>query len=380
MINSSDTYKFSSKSKGSLVLSDGQIDRLRQEVLDWYYVNQRALPWRRLAHEPKHMGVDPYHVWLSEIMLQQTVVETVIPYFKKFTRTWPDIGALSRASEADILSAWAGLGYYSRARNLLACAQRIVKDHGGLFPHTIAGLKALPGIGDYTAAAILAFGFNLPSTVVDGNIERIISRFFKISEPLPKSKQSIKRFAEMLTRPEGARDWPQALMDIAATLCRPRSVLCASCPLKGQCLSAFQPDANAYPIKLPRTKKSEAATTIYWVTNGSDILVHQRTDRGLLAGTLGLPHEKFHKYDNDISELKHMLNERLGDLERRQGIAFTHVFTHIRLVVSLCVIRLNNAQLYSHWPASYEVRPRSCVGSMPTLFQKIAAMAEAQEG
>lgn len=344
--------------------------RLRETVLSWYHINQRSLPWRRASNEPKDLGVEPYHVWLSEVMLQQTVVETAIPYFKKFTDEWPNVSSLSQASEDEVLSQWAGLGYYSRARNLLACARLIMTRFNGEFPQTEAELNSLPGIGDYTASAILSFAFNHPSVVMDGNIERIISRFFQISEPLPSAKPRLKSLAALLTRSEGARDWPQALMDIASTICRPQSVQCQACPLSGYCQSAFRPDATQYPIKAPKVPKKAAATTIYWVTDGANLLVQLRPANGLLSGMWGLPHEPFHKKDNDISALKQMFFSALEGKAMVVSASFTHVFTHIALKVSLIHVPLSPDQMKAAWPAPFEVRPISQISAMPSLFQK----------
>ncbi|MEX0583714.1 MAG: A/G-specific adenine glycosylase [Sneathiella sp.] len=198
-------------------------------VLDWYDVHARRLPWRSLPGEHP----DPYHVWLSEIMLQQTTVVTVGPYFRKFLDSWPSVTDMAAAPLDDILTAWAGLGYYARARNLHKCAITVTRDYGGVFPGDVNRLLSLPGIGSYTAAAIAAIAFGQPETVVDGNIERIISRLYRIDTPLPKAKKEITELAASLTPQQKAGDYAQALMDIGAGICTSRKPNCAACPVSG---------------------------------------------------------------------------------------------------------------------------------------------------
>src|SRR4029450_7787637 len=200
-------------------------------LLEWYDRHRRQLPWRPLPGE----HADPYSVWLSEIMLQQTGVKTVVPYFKKFLARWPDVDALGRASLDDVLRMWAGLGYYSRARNLHACAVAVSRDHGGVFPDTEEGLRSLPGIGPYTAAAVGAIAFDLPTNVVDGNVERVMARLFAVEDPLPDAKPELRRLAAGLVRDEPPGDWAQALMDLGATVCRPKQPLCDRCPVSEDC-------------------------------------------------------------------------------------------------------------------------------------------------
>ena len=221
-------------------------------LLDWYDRHRRRLPWRPLPGQ----RADPYSVWLSEIMLQQTGVKTVGPYFLKFLARWPDVEALGRASLDDVLRMWAGLGYYSRARNLHACAVTVRRDHGGVFPDTEQGLRALPGIGPYTAAAISAIAFGRRTMPVDGNIERVVSRLFAVEEPLPQAKPLIQQLAMTLVGATGdgdgksrAGDSAQALMDLGASICTPKKPACALCPLNGDCMSRARGDQETYPRK-----------------------------------------------------------------------------------------------------------------------------------
>src|SRR6187397_2090603 len=195
-------------------------------LLAWYDRHRRKLPWRPLSG----MAADPYRVWLSEIMLQQTGVKTVGPYFEKFVTRWPDVAALGRASLDDVLRMWAGLGYYSRARNLHACAVVVLRDHDGVFPDSEEGLRSLPGIGPYTAAAIAAIAFGRRTMPVDGNIERVVSRLFAVEEPLPQAKPIIQELAATLLGPSRAGDSAQALMDLGATICTPKKPACSLCP------------------------------------------------------------------------------------------------------------------------------------------------------
>src|ERR1700694_78043 len=201
-------------------------------LLEWYDRHRRRLPWRPLPG----VSADPYGVWLSEIMLQQTGVKTVAPYFEKFVRRWPDVTSLGRASLDDVLRMWAGLGYYSRARNLHACAVAVLRDHGGMFPDTEQDLRGLPGIGPYTAAAIAAIAFGRRTMPVDGNIERVVSRLFAVEEPLPQAKPLIGPLATTLLGPSRAGDSAQALMDLGSSICTPKKPACALCPLNGEWL------------------------------------------------------------------------------------------------------------------------------------------------
>ena len=207
-----------------------------------------GLPWRPLAGE----RADPYRVWLSEIMLQQTGVKTVGPYFLKFVTRWPDVAALGRASLDDVLRMWAGLGYYSRARNLHACAVEVLRDHGAVFPDTEEGLRSLPGIGPYTAAAIAAIAFDRRTMPVDGNIERVVSRLFAVEAPLPQAKPLIKELAATLLGPSRAGDSAQALMDLGSSICTPKKPACALCPLNDDCAARARGDQEMFPRKAPK--------------------------------------------------------------------------------------------------------------------------------
>ena len=255
-------------------------------LLDWYDRERRDLPWRFGPGET----ADPYRVWLSEIMLQQTVVKAVIPYFIEFTRRWPTVERLAKAKLDDVLAAWAGLGYYSRARNLHACAKAVVEQHGGRFPANEAALRELPGIGPYTAAAIAAIAFGQRTTPVDGNIERVVARYFAVSDPLPGVKPRLRELAATLTPESRAGDHAQALMDLGARVCTPKRPSCLMCPISEGC------EARALGIEasLPMRRKKAERPVRYGVAflalrEDGHVLLRRRPDAGLLGGMLEVP-------------------------------------------------------------------------------------------
>src|SRR6187431_1985534 len=258
-------------------------------LLDWYDRHRRRLPWRPPAGE----RADPYRVWLSEIMLQQTGVKTVGPYFEKFLARWPDVASLGRASQDDVLRMWAGLGYYSRARNLHACAVAVLRDHGGAFPDTEEGLRSLPGIGPYTAAAIAAIAFGRRTMPVDGNIERVVSRLFAVEEPLPQAKPLIQQLAATLLgageNESRAGDSAQALMDLGSSICTPKKPACALCPLNEDCAARARGDQETFPRKAPKKSGELRRGAAFIVTRGDELLVRTRAEKGLLGGMTEVP-------------------------------------------------------------------------------------------
>src|SRR5690349_18230057 len=244
-------------------------------LLAWYDRHRRRLPWRAAPGETS----DPYRVWLSEIMLQQTTVKAVGPYFEKFVARWPDVTALGTASLDDVLRMWAGLGYYSRARNLYACAVAVTREHGGIFPDTEEGLRALPGIGPYTAAAIAAIAFDRRTMPVDGNIERVVSRLFAVEEELPQAKPLIQRMAATLLGPSRAGDEKsragdsaQALMDLGSSICTPKKPACALCPLNDDCAARARGDQETFPRKAPKKSGALRRGSAFVVTRGDEPL------------------------------------------------------------------------------------------------------------
>ena len=255
-------------------------------LLAWYDQHARQMPWRIPPHSPQRP--DPYRIWLSEVMLQQTTVAAVRSYFDRFTTRWPTVSALAQAQDAAVMAEWAGLGYYARARNLLKCA-RMVQALGG-FPTTYAGLLGLPGIGPYTAAAIAAIAFNEPATVVDGNVERVIARLFNVSTPLPKAKPELAALAKTLTPQHRPGDYAQAVMDLGATLCTPRNPACGLCPLRRFCAAHAVGTQADLPRRSPKPEKP-TRLGLLWLARHPDgrWLVEQRPETGLLGGTIGFP-------------------------------------------------------------------------------------------
>jgi A/G-specific adenine glycosylase len=296
-------------------------------LLDWYDRHRRRLPWRPPAGE----RADPYRVWLSEIMLQQTGVKTVGPYFLKFVERWPDVGALGRASQDDVLRMWAGLGYYSRARNLHACAVAVLRDHGGVFPDTEQGLRTLPGIGPYTAAAISAIAFDIRTMPVDGNIERVVSRLHRVEEPLPQAKPRIQELAATLLGPSRAGDSAQALMDLGSSICSPKKPACALCPLNDDCAARTRGDQETFPRKAPKKSGMLRRGAAFIVTRGDELLVRTRPEKGLLGGMTEVPGSDWLAGEGGKSALKQApMLKGVTRWHRKAGVV-THVFTHFPL-------------------------------------------------
>src|SRR5712672_494691 len=271
-------------------------------LLAWYDRHRRTLPWRAPAGE----RTEPYLVWLSEIMLQQTTVATVGDYFRRFVERWPTVEALAEAPLDHVLSAWAGLGYYARARNLHACAQAVVERHGGRFPSSLAELATLPGIGPYTAAAIAAIAFDAPAAAVDGNVERVVARLFTVEQELPAAKPHIRALAETLVPAERAGDFAQALMDLGATICTPKKPACALCPWMDNCAARRRGDPEAFPIKAPK-KEGRLRRGAAFVVLRADglVLLRSRPTKGLLGGMTEVPTTDWtHDFD-DAAALAH---------------------------------------------------------------------------
>ncbi len=261
------------------------------DLLAWYDANAREMPWR-VAPSDRKAGVlpNPYHVWLSEVMLQQTTVAAVRDYFVKFTRTWPTVTDLAAADDGDVMAAWAGLGYYARARNLLKCARVVADELDGIFPSDEAALLKLPGIGPYTAAAVASIAFDVQATVLDGNVERVMSRIFAVMEPLPASKEHLRGLAAGLTPADRAGDYAQAVMDLGATVCTPRSPKCDVCPWADGCAARMAGIAAELPRKTPKKKVPTRYGVVYFARRRDGAaLLERRPDKGLLGGMLGWP-------------------------------------------------------------------------------------------
>ena len=316
--------------RGKARQAGGEARDIAQAVLAWYDREKRELPWRTEANEQP----DPYRIWLSEIMLQQTTIKAVLPRYAGFLRRWPDIEALARAELGEVLAAWAGLGYYARARNLHACARVVAEQHGGRFPASEAGLRKLPGIGDYTAAAIASIAFGLRATPVDGNIERVVARLFALTTPLPAAKPKIRALAESLTPTARPGDFAQSLMDLGATICTPRRPACGLCPVRPECRGFAQGLAEALPYrdeKAARPMRRGAAFVA--IRSDGAVLLRERPLRGLLGGMLETPSSPWEEAEpngNSVRDHAPLKAEWLKVPGRVE-----HTFTHFHLELAV---------------------------------------------
>ena len=341
-------------------------------LLDWYDREARVLPWRYTGKRRP----DAYKVWLSEIMLQQTTVKAVIPYFEKFVARWPSVAKLAAADQDDVLSEWAGLGYYSRARNLHACARKVVADHDGKFPKTSGELRSLPGIGPYTAAAIAAIAFNEKATPVDGNIERVTARLFAVTQPLPGAKKELTRLAATLTPSSRPGDFAQAMMDLGATVCTPRRPSCLVCPVQSDC------HANAKGIEehLPkRAAKAERPTrfgaAFLALREDGHVLLRKRLDKGLLGGMMEVPSTAW------------IEGEQPGKLSLASAPVtaewwpvpgtVVHTFTHFRLEMTVYRAIVPNDAALTFWADSdrcrWVHRRDLDTAALPSVMRKLIA-------
>ena len=333
---------------------------LRGPLLAWYDANARALPWRIGPHD-RHLRADPYRVWLSEVMLQQTTVPHATPYFLKFLARWPTVTDLANAADAEVMAAWAGLGYYARARNLLACARAVANDHGGVFPDTEEGLRALPGLGPYTAAAVAAIAFDRPANVVDGNVERVMARLFAVEEPLPGAKRELKRLAEALVRDDRPGDWAQALMDLGATVCRPKQPLCDRCPVAAHCAALAMGAPETYPRRTAKAERPHRYGVAYVLTRGDEVALVRRPPKGLLGGMLALPTSEWRA--DRWSDIE-ALSAAPADAAWRGVGEVEHGFTHFTLTLQL--LRAEGDARDVIWS------PRRDLDALPSVFLKAA--------
>ena len=337
-------------------------------MLAWYDRHARVLPWRAR----KGARTAPYRVWLSEIMLQQTTVKAVAPYYARFLDKWPTVGALAAAALDDVLRAWAGLGYYARARNLHACAQAVVERHAGVFPDTLEDLRALPGIGDYTAAAIAAIAFDRPAVPVDGNVERVVTRLFAIEEELPAAKPRIKDLAASLLPPHRAGDFAQALMDLGATICTPKRPACVLCPWSDACLARTRGEQERYPRKAPKRegRLRRGAAFVVLRADGS-VLLRTRPDKGLLAKMTEVPGSAWTS-DFDAADAEDAAP--LPAKWRRLPGVVRHVFTHFPLeliVFTAQVPRATKPPKGARWVRLAEAADEA----LPNVMRKVLAHA-----
>ena len=325
-------------------------------LLAWYDANARTLPWRAPPGAPPP---DPYRVWLSEIMLQQTTVAAVRAYFAQFTRRWPSVAALAAADEAEVMAAWAGLGYYARARNLIACA-RAVSAAGGHFPESEEALRALPGVGAYTAAAIAAIAFGRRAVVVDANVERVVARLFALAEPLPGARPRIRALTDSITPASRAGDFAQAMMDLGSAICTPRNPACAICPLARLCRGRL--DAESFPVKTAKKPRPMRRGTAFWLAHDGHILLHRRPGRGMLGGMRGLPTGPWETDDPGLADAP-------GPGPWTPCGHVAHVFTHFALDLAVVAATAPDRSAAGEWWPIAEIEQ----AGLPTLFAKAAA-------
>ncbi len=305
---------------------------MQQTLLDWFDRHRRVMPWRAL----KGQRPDPYHVWLSEVMLQQTTVVTVGPYFQKFIKKWPRLSDLAAASLDDVLVAWAGLGYYARARNLHKCAKMVIEKHGGVFPDTEEGLQELPGIGPYTAGAIAAIAFDRPAIAVDGNVERVVSRLFKIETPLPASKTEIRaRTADISRDNPRPGDFVQALMELGSTVCTPAKPKCGVCPWQKECRAFKAGMAEILPRRSPKEARPQRYGTVFWLEDAKGrVFLRKRPEKGLLGGMTEVPSTEWQEKQTKMPAII-----RQAPVAKIQWQPFAgkvrHVFSHFSLELTI---------------------------------------------
>jgi A/G-specific adenine glycosylase len=340
---------------------------VRRRLLGWYDRHRRDLPWRAKPGERP----DPYRVWLSEIMLQQTTVATVRPYFRAFLARWPTVDALAAAPLDEVLHAWQGLGYYARARNLHACASEVAAARAGRFPESEAALRALPGIGPYTAAAIAAIAFDRPATPVDGNVERVVARLFAEAKPLPAVKGRLRELAARLTPRRRAGDFAQAMMDLGATVCLPRAPDCPVCPLAALCRAHAEGNAAALPRRAPRRARPARHGIAFWTVRGDGaVLLRRRPERGLLGGMVEVPSTPWRAEPWTLAEAA--AHAPAQARWRLLPEPVEHGFTHFRLTLGVAVGRASG-RAEGLWCAPDDFAALA----LPTLMKKVCRAADA---
>jgi len=339
-------------------------------LLGWYDTERRDLPWRT----PPGIRPDPYRVWLSEIMLQQTTVKAVIGYFEKFVSRWPTVEALAAADLDEILSAWAGLGYYTRARNLHRCARKVVEQYGGQFPRSEVELLKLPGIGPYTAAAIAAIAFDEQATPVDGNVERVVARLFGVQEPLPAAKPTLRHLAAKLTPARRSGDFAQAMMDLGATVCTPRRPSCLMCPLSRHCVAQANGWQAVIPAKVDKGERPvRFGVAFLALREDGCVLLRRRPDTGLLARMMEVPTTEWLENPRVLAEALRAAPVR-ADWWQVPG-QVVHTFTHFRLelIVYRAVVPIESPLTFWADPSRCQWIPRRELHrkALPSLMRKV---------
>jgi len=355
------------------VPSNLPVDDLAAGLLAWYDRHARALPWRA----PPGGRQDPYLVWLSEIMLQQTTVVSAGPYFLAFVRRWPRVEDLAAAPLDDVLTAWAGLGYYARARNLHRCAREVVERLNGRFPDSEAALRDLPGIGPYTAAAVAAIAFGRPATVVDGNVERVVARLFAVETPLPAAKPELRRLAATLTPEARPGDYAQAMMDLGATICVPRRPKCILCPLTTHCQARAAGLAETLPGRSPKPERPTRRAVAFWIVNpAGEILLRRRPEKGLLGGMMEVPSTDWREAAWPEAEA-HAQAPLATAWTELPGLV-RHTFTHFHFEITVWAARAPDgpAPAGGRWAALDTLGDEA----LPSVMRKIVKHALAQAG
>lgn len=336
-----------------------------KNLLRWYDRNARDLPWRVSPADGK-AGVwpDPYHVWLSEVMLQQTTVATVKAYYQKFLTRWPTVGFLAAAAIEDVMAEWAGLGYYSRARNLKACADLVAGEYGSEFPKTAAELRALPGIGEYTSAAVAAIAFGEKVPVVDGNIERVVTRQTADATPLPKVRVSCAAFMERETPSDRPGDFVQAMMDLGATICTPRSPACSLCPVSNGCEARKAETMLDYPVKATKKAKPTRKGAVFVARrDDGSVWMVRRPDKGLLGGMAALPTTQWDSRKDGATGI----DAAPFDADWREVGSVKHTFTHFHLELGVWESEVGSPNGDGWWGDETEI---------PTVFRKAVNAAK----
>jgi A/G-specific adenine glycosylase len=340
--------------------STAYVPSIADQLLAWYDNHARQLPWRSRPGEP---SPSPYRVWLSEVMLQQTTTAAVAPYYARFVERWPTVNDLAAADEAEVMAAWAGLGYYSRARNLISAA-RAIADRG-TFPDTEAALRLLPGVGAYIAAAVAAIAFGRRAVVVDANVERVVTRLFAISEPLPQARKAIRESTDRITPAARAGDFAQAMMDLGATVCTPRQPRCLLCPLAGSCRARNSGEPELFPAKPARKAKPLRVGHAFWVERASSVWLVRRAGKGMLGGMRALPDDGWSARADGTGMAPFEASWRgVGSVRH----SFTHFDLELRVLRAAPSVQPRGEGEW--WPLSLLSE-----AGLPTLFAKAASRA-----
>jgi len=347
------------------------VKTMRAQLLAWYDAQGRVLSWRiRPEDRAKGITADPYAVWLSEVMSQQTTIAHAAPYWQRFLAEFPTVTDLANAPRDRVLTMWAGLGYYARARNLHKCAVMVRDEFDGIFPDNEAGLLKLPGIGAYTAATIAAICYDEPTNVVDGNVERVISRIFRVQALLPKSKPYIRACAATLVRDGRCGDYGQALMDLGGTVCTPKNPKCDMCPWQSHCAAFTCGDAADYPKKTPKKKQPIRYGAVFVLRRENEILLERRKDDGLLGGMMGFVGTGWGKApDNPLAAAPQKRNWEKIDGEVR------HIFTHFDLRLTVYVAETTDINVVNDAHTVWAQLAQIETYALPTVFKKVLATA-----